>query len=107
MEITLATTEDINQTLSREEELKQGNIPNKFTSYFVLNEIIPIGNKSRTRAKSERKDLYSFDVNKQKKIEKFEKLSDNEIKMKMNSDDTPPELRRILFNILLKRIRKK
>ena len=55
MEITLATTEDINQTLSREEELKQGNIPNKFTSYFVLNEIIPIGNKSRTRAKSERK----------------------------------------------------
>ena len=55
MEITLATTEDITQTLSREEELKKGNIPNKFTSSFVLNDIIPIGNKSKTRAKSERK----------------------------------------------------
>ena len=55
MEITLATTEDINQTLSREEELKKGNIPNKFISNFVLNDIIPIGNKNKTRAKSERK----------------------------------------------------
>ena len=55
MEITLATTEDINQTLEREEELKIGNTPNKFTSYFVLNDIIPIKSKNRTRAKSERK----------------------------------------------------
>jgi len=55
MDITLATTEDINQTLEREEELKAGNKPNKFTSYFVLNEVIPIKNKGRNRAKSERK----------------------------------------------------
>ena len=55
MEITLATTEDINQTLEREEELKIGNKPKKFTSYFVLNDIIPIKSKNRTRAKSERK----------------------------------------------------
>ena len=55
MDITLATTEDINQTLEREEELKAGNKPNKFTSYFILNEVIPIKNKGRMRAKSERK----------------------------------------------------
>ena len=56
MEITLGTTEDINQTLSREEELKKGNRPNNFTSYFVLNEIIPIKNKNmKSRAKSEKK----------------------------------------------------
>ena len=56
MEITLGTTEDINQTLSREEELKKGNRPNFFTSYFVLNEIIPIKNKNiKSRAKSEKK----------------------------------------------------
>ena len=75
MEITLATTEDINQTLSREEELKQGNIPNKFTSYFVLNEIIPIGNKSRTRAKSERKK----GLNKKSSYEKTNKNDNNNI----------------------------
>ena len=74
MEITLATTEDINQTLSREEELKQGNIPNKFTSYFVLNEIIPIGNKSRTRAKSERKKGI---LNKKSSYEKTNKNDNN------------------------------
>ena len=56
MEITLGTTEDISQTLSREEELKKGNRPNFFTSYFVLNEIIPIKNKNiKSRAKSEKK----------------------------------------------------
>ena len=55
MDITLATNEDINQTLEREEELKVGNKPNKFTSSFVLNEIIPLKNKKKMRAKSERK----------------------------------------------------
>ena len=64
-------------------------------------------NEEKKILQRKRKDLYSFDINKQKKIEKFEKLSNNEIKIKMNSDDTPPEIRRILFNILLKRIRKK
>ena len=55
MEITLGTTEDINQTLSREEEMKSGCRPNKFISYFVLNEIIPIKNTNSKRAKSEKK----------------------------------------------------
>jgi hypothetical protein len=59
MEITLGTTEDINQTLAREEEMKSGNKPNKFVSYFVLNEIIPLKNinNNRGRAKSEKKKI--------------------------------------------------
>jgi len=58
MEITLGTTEDINQTISREEEMKTGNTPNKFTSYFVLNEIFPIkGNSNKARAKSVKKKV--------------------------------------------------
>ena len=58
MEITLGTTEDINQTISREEEMKTGNTPNKFTSYFVLNEIFPIkGNSKKARAKSVKKKV--------------------------------------------------
>ena len=57
MEITLGTTEDINQTLSREEEMKSGNRPNKFVSYFVLNEIIPIKNNNSKRAKSEKRKV--------------------------------------------------
>ena len=39
MEITLGTTEDINQTLSRDEDVKNGYKPKKFTSYFVLNNV--------------------------------------------------------------------
>ena len=55
MEITLGTTEDINQTLNREEDIKNGYKPKKFTSYFVLNNVIPIRNNNsnyRSRAKS-------------------------------------------------------
>ena len=55
MEITLGTTEDINQTLNREEDIKNGYKPKKFTSYFVLNNVIPIKKNNsnyRTRAKS-------------------------------------------------------
>ena len=74
MEITLATTEDISQTLSREEEIKKGNRPNNFTSSFVINEIIPIGNKSRIRAKSERK---KGTLNKRNNLEKTNKNENN------------------------------
>ena len=85
MEITLATTEDINQTLEREEELKNGNRPNKFTSYFVLNEVIPLKFKNRTRAKSERKKGI---LNKRNTFEKSNKnetnIQNNNIK---NVDD--------------------
>ena len=55
MEITLGTTEDINQTLNRDEDIKNGYKAKKFTSYFVLNNVIPIKNNNynhRTRAKS-------------------------------------------------------
>ena len=59
MEITLGTTEDINQTLGRDEDIKNGYKPNKFKSYFVLNNVIYIKNKNynqnrRNRAKSTR-----------------------------------------------------
>jgi len=43
----------------------------------------------------------------QKDIERFEKLSYDEMREKMNSDETPPELRKILFKVLMKRIRRK
>ena len=56
MEITLGTTEDINQTLNRDEDIKNGYKPKKFTSYFVLNNVIPIkgssNNNYRSRARS-------------------------------------------------------
>ena len=57
MEITLGTTEDINQTLGRDEDIKNGYKPNKFKSYFVTNNVIRIKNRSshnnhRNRAKS-------------------------------------------------------
>ena len=53
MEITLGTTEDINQTLGRDEDIKNGYKPNKFKSYFVMNNVIRIKNNNhRTRAKS-------------------------------------------------------
>ena len=56
MEITLGTTEDINQTLGRDEDIKNGYKPNKFKSYFVINNVIRIknnpNNNHRNRAKS-------------------------------------------------------
>ena len=53
MEITLGTTEDINQTLERDEDTKNGYKTKKFTSYFVLNNVIPLKyNNSHRRAKS-------------------------------------------------------
>ena len=57
MEITLGTTEDINQTLGRDEDIKNGYKPNKFKSYFVMNNVIRIKNNNhnhRNRAKSTR-----------------------------------------------------
>ena len=81
IEITLATTEDINQTLEREEELKIGNKPKKFTSYFVLNDIIPIKSKNRTRAKSERKKVILNKRNNFEDSNKYEsKISNTNIK---------------------------
>ena len=59
MEITLGTREYINQTIGRDEDIKNGYKPIKFKSYFVLNNVIYIKNKNynqnhRNRAKSPR-----------------------------------------------------
>ena len=41
MDYTLGTTEDINKTLIREDDLKNGNDVSKFISYFQINNLIP------------------------------------------------------------------
>jgi len=84
LEITMGTTEDINQALNRYEDLLNGYKPKNFTSYFVLNNVIPIessNNNYRSRSKSEKPkniqrrderyknydmDLNSYDKNKYK-----------------------------------------
>ena len=67
MEITLGTTEDINQTLSRDEDIKNGYKPKKFTSYFVLNNVIPIKNrynhKKRAKSTKQKKSFQRRDEN--------------------------------------------
>ena len=57
--------------------------------------------------KSKRKVLFNTDINKQKVYKKYEKLSSKEIREKMNEKEIQPELRDILFHILLDRVRKK
>ena len=88
MEITLGTTEDINQTLNRDEDIKNGYKPKKFTSYFVLNNVIPIrsnNNYNRSRARStkpkksiqrrdERYKNYDMDLNEYDKNKYKEKM---------------------------------
>ena len=54
MEIALGTLEDINQTLSREEDVRKGNNPKKFTSFFENNKI-EINKKYSTYKKEEKK----------------------------------------------------
>ena len=54
MGITLGITKDINQTLSREEEIRKGNNPNKFVSYFI-NEITPINKDKNDKIKIKKK----------------------------------------------------
>ena len=76
MELTLGTTEDINQTLSREEDYKTGNRPKKFTSYFILNEIIPTKSNMKTRAKSEKKKV-SLNPKNNYNYNKFEQNNNN------------------------------
>ena len=55
MDLTLGTTEDINQTISRADDMKTGIKPKKFSSYFIINQIIQVKNGMRKRAKSERR----------------------------------------------------
>ena len=54
MGITLGITKDINQTLSREEEIRKGNNPNKFVSYFI-NEMTPINKDKNDKIKIKKK----------------------------------------------------
>ena len=53
IEITMATNDDINQTLAREEDIKNGISPKPFTSYFILNNILQLTNvPKKSRVKS-------------------------------------------------------
>jgi hypothetical protein len=64
-------------------------------------------NKEEKLIQRKRTEITSSDYTIQKEIEKYEKLSYDEIREKMNSNETSPELRKILFKILMKRIRRK
>ena len=92
MEITLGTTEDINQTLNRDEDIRNGYNPKKFTSYFVLNNVIPIKGKQRGKSVRQKKyiqrhhdekfknfdmDLNGYDKNKYKEKMKGPKNADD------------------------------
>ena len=74
-----------------------------------LNSIEKIEEESKEEILTQRKriEINSSDYWKQKEIKKYEKLSFDEIKEKMDNKETSPELRKILFNILLKKIRRK
>ena len=63
--------------------------------------------KQNEEENRKRTEINLSDYRIQKDIERFEKLSYDEIREKMNSDETPPELRKILFKVLMKRIRRK
>ena len=64
-------------------------------------------NKEEKLIQRKRTEITSSDYTIQKEMEKYEKLSYDEIREKMNSNETSPELRKILFKILMKRIRRK
>ena len=80
-----------------------------FDKNIKLNSIEKIEEESKEEILMQRKrsEINSSDYWKQKEIKKYEKLSFDEIKEKMDNKETSPELRKILFNILLKRIRRK
>ena len=64
MEITLGTSQDINQTLSRDEDFKNGHKPKEFISYFVLNNVIPIkSNFDSIKNNNESNDLVNQIIN--------------------------------------------
>ena len=97
MEITLGTTEDINQTLNRDEDLKNGYKPKKFTSYFVLNNVIPIRNnnnnnyRSRARSTKPKKSIQRRDEKYKNYDMNLNEYDKNKYKEKMggpkNADD--------------------
>ena len=64
-------------------------------------------NKEEKLIQRKRTERTSSDYTIQKEMEKYEKLSYDEIREKMNSNETSSELRKILFKILMKRIRRK
>ena len=64
-------------------------------------------NKEVKLKQSKRKDLFLSDKEKQYEIEKYEKMSFEEIKKIMHNEKAPQELRILLRKILLKRIRRK
>ena len=64
-------------------------------------------NKEEKLIKSKRKELFFSDKGKQYEIEKYEKMSFEEIKKIMDNEQAPQELRELLSKILLKKIRRK
>ena len=56
---------------------------------------------------SKRRDLYTFDYTKKYIIEKYEKMSFDEVKKIMDTEEFPHEIRSIFHQILLKKIRRK
>ena len=59
MDYTLGTTEDINKTLIREDDLKNGNDVSKFISYFQINNLFP--KKSFNSTNKKKKNNYNGD----------------------------------------------
>ncbi len=87
MEITLGTTEDINQTLSREEDKRNGYKPKEFTSYFLLNNVVPIKGNYKSRPRSEKKkrvernrEEYEDGYNKDRYKERIKGNNSNKVK---------------------------
>ena len=74
MEISLGTTEDINQTLERNEDLNNGKIPKKFISYFVSHNIISLKNDKNN-------------INSQLNFKKYNIINDEIFKLKKELND--------------------
>ena len=65
-------------------------------------------NSPDTKTMKRKKQELSYHRNHEaKKLDKYKKLSYYEIKEKLDSKDTPQELRKILFKVLLQRVRRK
>jgi hypothetical protein len=96
MEISLGTTEDINQTLERNEDLNNGKIPKKFISYFVSHNIISLKNdKNNINSQSNFKNYNIIND----EIFKLKKELNNEKNKNMKNEKEIAELNRIKSNL--------
>ena len=90
-----------------DEELKDLDaiIKEKDIKINIMKEI-PNQNNEINIEERKRKELSDSEI-KQKEFERYENLSSSEIKKKMNDEETPYELKQILFKILLNRVIRK